>query len=172
MVFVSNAFLSIGEHRSGRFSQTVCAFEKSLKSPSGLQRNGRSPASCLRHNAVDWRLWLSDEIGLPNHMSEDDRRQSRRVSYFIEARLEGIDVGRSNVRIADLSADGAFVDARTVLPAGATARLSFAIDSTEVSVLVEVRNSMVGFGMGVRFIDVDDATRRVLTSAIARRTGS
>jgi hypothetical protein len=105
-------------------------------------------------------------------MSEDDRRQSRRVSYFIEARLEGIDVGRSDVRISDLSVDGAFVDARTVLPAGAVARLHFAIESTEVSVLVEVRNSVDGFGMGVRFIDVDDDTRRVLTSAIAQRTGS
>ena len=105
-------------------------------------------------------------------MSEDDRRKSRRVSYFIEARLEGIDVGRSHVRIADLSADGAFVDARTVLPAGTIARLHLAIDSTEVSVLVEVRYSMVGFGMGVRFIEVDDATRRVLNSVIAQRTGS
>jgi hypothetical protein len=105
-------------------------------------------------------------------MSEDDRRRARRVSHFIEARLEGIDVGRSNVRIADLSADGAFVDARTVLPAGTTARLRFAIDSTELSVLVEVRYSLAGFGMGVRFIDVDDATLRVLNSAIARWTGS
>jgi hypothetical protein len=105
-------------------------------------------------------------------MSEGDRRQSRRVSYFIEARLEGIDVGRSNVRIADLSVDGAFVDARTVLPAGTIARLHFDVDATEVSVLVEVRYSMVGFGMGVRFIDVDDATRQVLNSAIAQRTGS
>jgi 2-methylaconitate cis-trans-isomerase PrpF len=105
-------------------------------------------------------------------MSEDDRRQSRRVSYFGEARLEGLDVGRSDVRIADLSADGAFVDARTVLPTGTIARLHFAIDSTDVSVLVEVRYSMPGFGMGVRFIDVDDATRRVLNSAIAQRAGS
>jgi hypothetical protein len=105
-------------------------------------------------------------------MTEDDRRRSRRVSYFIEARLEGIDVGRSDVRISDLSADGAFVDARTVLPAGAVARLHFAIDSTEVSVLVEVRNSVEGFGMGVRFVDVDDDTRRVLTSTVAQRIGS
>jgi hypothetical protein len=105
-------------------------------------------------------------------MSEGERRQSRRVSYFIEARLEGIDVGRSNVRIADLSADGAFVDARTVLPPGTTARLHFAIGSTEVSVLVEVRYSMPGFGMGVRFVDVDDATRQALNSAIAQTNGS
>lgn len=105
-------------------------------------------------------------------MGEDDRRQSRRVSFYIEARLEGIDVGRSHVRLADLSADGAFVDARTVLPAGTIARLHFAIDSVEVSVLVEVRYSMAGFGMGVRFVDVDDATRRVLDSAIAERNGS
>ena len=105
-------------------------------------------------------------------MSEDDRRQPRRVTYFIEARLEGIDVGRSNVRIADLSEGGAFVDARTVLPAGTIARLHFAIGSTEVSVLVEVRYSMAGFGMGVRFIDVDDATRRVLDLGHRPRNGS
>jgi hypothetical protein len=105
-------------------------------------------------------------------MSETDRRQSRRLTYFIEARLEGIDVGRSSVRIADLSADGAFVDARTVLPPGTIARLHFDVDAKEVSVLVEVRYSMAGFGMGVRFIDVDDATRQALNSVIAQRAGS
>jgi hypothetical protein len=97
-------------------------------------------------------------------MSDVERRRSRRVSYLTEARLEGIDVGRADVRIADLSVDGAFVDARTVLPAGTIARLHFVIDSTEMSVLVEVRYSMPGFGMGVRFIEVDDATRRMLNS--------
>ncbi len=102
-------------------------------------------------------------------MDTTDRRAAKRVNYYAEARLEGIDLGRANVRLADLSTIGAFIDARTVLPAAATARLRFEIDSQEIVVTVEVRYSMSGFGMGVRFVDLTEADRRRIEGFVARQ---
>lgn len=88
-------------------------------------------------------------------MTDSDRRDGKRVGCFAEAEIEGIDVGhRLQVRLADLSAGGAFVDVRTVLPAGTTARLRFTVLGKTISVLAEVRYSMPSFGMGVRFLDL------------------
>lgn len=44
-------------------------------------------------------------------MSDRDRRGAKRVGYFAEAEIEGIDVShRLQVRLADLSTGGAFID--------------------------------------------------------------
>lgn len=96
-----------------------------------------------------------------------ERRGSRRVPFFCEAALEGIDVARSNARLADLSVDGAFVDARTVLPGGAVTRLRFTILSKEISVAAEVRYSLPGMGMGMRFLDLAPGDRALIESFLA-----
>mgnify|MGYP001796403916 CR=1 FL=1 len=88
-------------------------------------------------------------------MSDRDRRGAKRVGCFAEAEIEGIDVShRQQVRLADLSTGGAFIDVRTVLPTGTTARLRFTVLGRDISVLAEVRYSMPSFGMGVRFLDL------------------
>lgn len=102
-------------------------------------------------------------------MATTERRRAPRVSFYCEAQLEGIDMGKTHVRVSDLSRLGAFVDARTVLPAGATARLRFMLDSREVEVSVEVRYSMAGFGMGVRFLDLADEDRERIEAVVARQ---
>jgi hypothetical protein len=91
-----------------------------------------------------------------------ERRNSRRVTFYCEAHLEGIDVSHGNVRLADLSVDGAFVDARTVLPPGAVARLRFTLLEQEVTVQAEVRYSMPGMGMGLRFVDLPPAAHDLI----------
>lgn len=101
-------------------------------------------------------------------MSDHERRGSRRVTYYREAHLEGIDLGRANVRLVDVSVKGAFVDARAVLPAGAAARLRFTVLEREVSVLAEVCYSMPGLGMGLSFLDLDEADRSVLERFVAQ----
>lgn len=62
----------------------------------------------------------------------------KRVTYFAEAELEGIDVSRRQVRLADLSTGGAFVDTRTVLPPGTIARLRFSVLGRAISVQAEI----------------------------------
>lgn len=97
-------------------------------------------------------------------MDGSERRRSKRVPFFCEAELEGIDVARAEVRLADISVDGAFVDARTVLPPGVVARLRFTILGKQVNATAEVRYSLPGMGMGLRFLDLSDDDR----AAVAR----
>jgi len=102
-------------------------------------------------------------------MSDSERRTTKRITHFVEAELEGIDVSRLLVRLADLSSSGAFVDSRTVLPSGTTARLRFSLTGTEISVLAEVRYSMPSFGMGVRFLDLRPEDQAVIEQLIGQQ---
>ncbi len=95
-------------------------------------------------------------------MNERERRGAKRVTFFSEARLEGMDVAHANVRLADLSVEGAFVDTRTVLPVGAVTRVRFNILGRDVTVSAEVRYSMPGMGIGVRFLDLSPEDREVI----------
>ncbi len=100
-------------------------------------------------------------------MDGTERRRSKRVAYFCEAVLEGIDVARSAVRLADLSVDGVFVDTRTVLPPGVVANLRFTLNGVEIRTIAEVRYSMAGMGMGLRFLDLADADRQAIATYVA-----
>ena len=91
-----------------------------------------------------------------------ERRLVRRISYFTEASLEGLDVSRTDVRISELSVGGAFVDTRTVLPAGATARLLFSLGERRMTVTVQVRYAIPSMGMGLVFMDLSDDDRQAL----------
>jgi hypothetical protein len=99
----------------------------------------------------------------------DERRSSRRITFFCEAQLDGMDVSRTNVRLADLSTDGAFVDARTVLPPGSVANLRFTLLGQEVTARAEVRYSMPGMGMGLRFLDVSPEARDLIARFVDGR---
>jgi hypothetical protein len=99
----------------------------------------------------------------------DERRNSRRVTFYCEAQLEGIDVSNANVRLADLSTEGAFVDARTVLPPGAVANFRFTLLGQQVTTRAEVRYSMPGMGMGLRFVGLAPESRDLIARFIDGR---
>jgi hypothetical protein len=99
----------------------------------------------------------------------DERRNSRRITFFCEAQLDGMDVARALVRLADLSTDGAFVDARTVLPPGSMANLRFTLLGHEVTARAEVRYSMPGMGMGLRFVEVSPEGRELIARFVEGR---
>jgi len=89
------------------------------------------------------------------------------MSCFADAELEGLDVGhRLQVRLADLSTTGAFVDVRTVLPAGTRTQLTFTLHGRTVRTSVEVRYSMPSFGMGVRFLDISPEDQAFVAEVI------
>jgi PilZ domain len=102
-------------------------------------------------------------------MSDRDRRAAKRITFFAEAELEGIDTSRLQVRLADLSTGGAFVDTRTVLPPGTAARLKFTVTGKEINVLAEVCYSMPSFGMGVRFLDLRPEDRVLIEQFISQQ---
>jgi hypothetical protein len=85
-------------------------------------------------------------------MPPADRRSSARRPYYCEAHLEGLDVGRVPCRMADISVGGAFVEARTQLPAGARTRIRFHLAGREFVADAEVRYTSPGIGMGLHFI--------------------
>lgn len=102
-------------------------------------------------------------------MEDSERRASKRTTYFCEATLEGMDVAHTHVRLADLSVEGAFVDTRSVLPAGAVTRLRFTLGSKDVGVNAEVRYSMPGMGMGLRFLNLAPEDRKAIEEFLARQ---
>ena len=99
----------------------------------------------------------------------DERRAAKRVTYFAEAELEGVDVSRLSVRLSDLSVTGAFLDVRNVFPTGTTAHLRFTVLGRSISVLAEVRYSMPAFGMGMRFLDLKPEDKQVIEDFIAQQ---
>ena len=100
-------------------------------------------------------------------MDERERRSTKRMACFADAELEGLDVSRRlQVRLADLSISGAFVDVRTVLPVGAKTRLSFTLHGRTIRTAVEVRYSMPSFGMGVRFLDISEDDQAFIAEVI------
>jgi len=103
-------------------------------------------------------------------MTDHNRRGTTRVGCFAEAEIEGIDVGnRLQLRLADLSGGGAFVDARTVLPAGTITQLRFTVLGRAISVRAEVRYSVPSFGMGVRFLDLLPEDRAFIEQFISQQ---
>jgi len=103
-------------------------------------------------------------------MGAAERRQHARVTYFTEASLEGLDVARVPCRLSDLSAGGAFVDARTNLPTGARVQMRFRLADREISVVAEVRYMVPGIGMGVRFVDLTEPDLALIHSAVTHLT--
>jgi hypothetical protein len=99
-------------------------------------------------------------------MENNDRRESKRISYLCEVECEGLGVGRLATRINDLSTTGAFIDSMTCYAPGTTLRLRFHIKDILVSTTAEVRYTVPQTGMGVRFLSLTSAAHAAIQSLI------
>src|SRR5262245_45456213 len=99
-------------------------------------------------------------------MENEDRRESKRISYLCEVECEGFGVGRLATRINDLSITGAFIDSMTCYAPGTTLRLRFHIKDILISTTAEVRYTMPRTGMGVRFLSLTPTAQAALKSLI------
>ncbi|HKA18879.1 MAG TPA: DUF4388 domain-containing protein [Blastocatellia bacterium] len=99
-------------------------------------------------------------------MKNDDRRESKRISYLCEVECEGFGVGRLATRINDLSITGAFIDSMTCYAPGTTLRLTFHIKDVQITTTAEVRYTMPQTGMGVRFLSLTAPAQAALESLI------
>ena len=95
-----------------------------------------------------------------------ERRSSRRVAYRAEAHVDGPHASRTPTRVADLGADGAYMDSPATLPVGHRAVLSFTLIDRELTAEIEVIYSVPGRGMGVRFINLSPAERSLIKSIV------
>ena len=99
-------------------------------------------------------------------MKNDDRRESKRISYLCEVECEGFGVGRLATRINDLSITGAFIDSMTCYAPGTTLRLMFHIKDVLITTTAEVRNTTPQTGMGVRFLSLTPQAQAAIESLI------
>ncbi len=99
-------------------------------------------------------------------MHPADRRSHARKAFYCEAQLEGLDVGRTPCRLADISVGGAFVEARTVLPVGASTHVRFRLGGREISSRAEVRYTVPGIGMGLRFTGLSAAEQGLILAFV------
>jgi hypothetical protein len=99
-------------------------------------------------------------------MENDDRRESKRISYLCEVECEGLGVGSLATRINDLSTTGAFIDSMTCYSPGTTLRLRFHLNNIPVATIAEVRYTIPQTGMGVRFLSLDPRAQAALESFI------
>jgi hypothetical protein len=99
-------------------------------------------------------------------MENDERRESKRISYLCEVECEGLGVGRLATRINDLSITGAFIDSMTCYSPGSTLRLRFHLNNIPVATIAEVRYTIPQTGMGVRFLSLDPRAQEALESFI------
>src|SRR5262245_37812488 len=99
-------------------------------------------------------------------MKNNDRRESKRISYLCEVECEGLGVGRLATRINDLSTTGAFIDSMTCYAPGTTLRLRFHVRDILISTTAEVRYTIPQTGMGVRFLTLAPQEQEALASLI------
>ncbi|RPJ69431.1 MAG: hypothetical protein EHM24_04370 [Acidobacteria bacterium] len=99
----------------------------------------------------------------------NERRTVQRIAFFTEASLEGLDVGRTDVRITEISAGGAFVDTRSVLPAGAVTYLLFTLGDRQLRVKAQVRYAIPSIGMGLAFTELSPEDRQTLAEFVGVR---
>ena len=95
-----------------------------------------------------------------------ERRSSRRVAYQAEGHVDGPHTSRTPARVAELGADGAYMDSPATLPVGHRAVLSFTLIDRELTAEIEVIYSVPGRGMGVRFINLSPAERSLIKSIV------
>jgi PilZ domain len=100
-------------------------------------------------------------------MGDVEKRGAKRIPYRSEVECSSTGNSPLDPRISDLSVSGAFIDSMNGLPAGTRLYLRFPLPSGEVvSVEAEVVHSMPHFGMGVRFLDMKDESRRAIESLV------
>ena len=100
-------------------------------------------------------------------MSGADKREAKRVAHLCEVECEGQASRRLESRINDLSSTGAFVDSIVEFPQGTMVRLKFKLAETPMDVNAEVRYSMPGVGIGVRFVDLTPEQQARLDEFVA-----
>jgi hypothetical protein len=85
---------------------------------------------------------------------------------LVECRVEGAS-GRQQMRLTDLSPVGCFVDTSIAFPADTQVTLYIQLGESELTLSGRViPMKQAGFGFGVEFANMDDATREQLDAYI------
>lgn len=90
----------------------------------------------------------------------DNRRRHSRVGLDTDVWVgqDGV-FGCTGNRLANISLGGAFIETRSAYRVGTILNLRFAVQSSQISATVIVRNVRVPMGMGVEFLDLSPEGR-------------
>jgi hypothetical protein len=95
-----------------------------------------------------------------------ERRGSKRITFYADARLDALDPYSALARVSNLSTSGAFIDAPSVLPPGTFSRLTFRARDREIRVSIEVVRSVPAIGMGVQFVNLGPEDLAVIEALV------
>jgi hypothetical protein len=99
----------------------------------------------------------------------EDRRQHKRHAFSATAEVMDLASGaRLSTRAADLNKGGCYLDMMSPLPIGSNVRVRISSDGSELTCTAVVRDSQPGMGMGVAFMDLDDARKALIESWIEK----
>lgn len=100
----------------------------------------------------------------------NEKRKYHRITFFTE--VEWIVSGASfKGTISDISEGGAYIDTLNPCPIGTLIRMKFKIsDNKELNLKAVVKNSMIGMGMGVEFINLTEEQKAILQELIKNLT--
>ena len=76
------------------------------------------------------------------------------------------------MRLTDLSPVGCYIDTNIVFPPDTRVALNFTLGDAEIAVsgrVIPMKSS--GFGFGVEFVDLDEATRQKIEAYIRQASG-
>ena len=99
-------------------------------------------------------------------MSYAEKRRYPRLPVLVECQVEGAS-GRATMRLTDLSPKGCFVDTTMTFPPGTQVSLVATLGGAEVRLsgrVVPMQQS--GYGFGIEFTDLDDASQKQLEAYI------
>jgi hypothetical protein len=95
-------------------------------------------------------------------------RKHERSSFLTEILIESSS-GKREARISDLSEGGCFVDTIVTVRQGEEVSLSGKLDSgEEFAAIGKVAYVMDGFGFGVEFTDISEASREIINNILAK----
>ena len=99
-------------------------------------------------------------------MSYAEQRKFPRLPVLVDCQVEGAS-GRATMRLTDLSPRGCFIDTRMVLPEGTRVTVAAMLGDAQVQLSGRViPMQTAGYGFGVEFVDLDEATQQQLEAYI------
>jgi hypothetical protein len=98
-----------------------------------------------------------------------EKREYERSRLILDVHFDGADLtGVANTR--DMSMGGVYMNTRADLPEGAILQLRIPFGgANEAFIKAQVMYNNPGVGVGLRFLELDDHSRAVLESELARK---
>ena len=101
-------------------------------------------------------------------MATDERRHDERFPFIADVVLDG----SRRCAISDISEGGIYISAIQAFEEGAIMDVTIPFRGEEVKVKGQVRHSQQGIGVGIMFVDLDDAQKKKISEMVEAARGT